>query len=52
MLAVEQHFGVCIKEIISSKLYGAKSVGKSDEYNDIIMTLTALLIPSATYISY
>ena len=32
MLAVEQHFGVCIKEIISCKPYGAKSVQKSREY--------------------
>ena len=52
MLAVEQHFDVCIEEIISNKPYGAKSVRKSGEHYDIIMTLTTLLIPSATYISY
>ena len=26
MLAVEQHFSVCIEEIISNTCYGAKSV--------------------------
>ena len=52
MLAAKQHFGVFIKEIISNKSYGAKSVWKSGEYYDIIMTLTTLLIPSGTYISY
>ena len=52
MLAVEHYFGVCIEEIISYKPYGAKSVRKSGEYYDIIVTLTTLLIPSVTYISY
>ena len=52
MLAVEQHFGVCIKEIISCKPYGAKSVQKLREHSDVIMTLTTLLIPSVTYISH
>ena len=52
MLAVEPHFAVCIEEIISNKPYCAKSVRKSVEYDDIIMTLTTLLIPSVTYISY
>ena len=45
MLVVEQQFCVCIKEIISWKPYGAKSVRKSGEYYDVIMTLTTLLIP-------
>ena len=48
MLAVEQHFGVCIEEIISIKPYGAKSVRKLEEYFDVIMTLTTLLIPSVS----
>ena len=50
MLAVEQRFGVCIEEIISNKTYGAKSVRKSREYYDIIITLTTLLI-SKCYLS-
>ena len=52
MLDVEQHFGVCIEEIISCKPYGAKSVQTSGEYYDVIMTLTTLPIPSVAYISY
>ena len=52
MLAVEQHFVVCIKEIISCKPYGAKSIRKLGEYYDVITTSTALLIPSVTYISH
>ena len=52
MLAVKQHFGVCIEEIISNKPYGAKSVRKLGEYYDVITTLTTLLSPSVTYISY
>ena len=51
MLAVEQRFGLCIEEILSNKPYGTKSIRKSGEYYDIIMTLMTLLIPSVTYIS-
>ena len=43
-MLVEQQFCVCIKEIISCKPYGAKSVQKSGEYYDVITTLTTLLI--------
>ena len=52
MLAVEQRFSVCSEEIISSKSYDAKSIRKSVEYYDVIMTLTTLPIPSVTYIRY
>ena len=52
MLAVEQHFGVCIKAIISCKPYGAKSIRKLGEYYDVITTLMTLLIPSVTDISH
>ena len=52
MLAVEQHFGVCVEETISCKPYGAELVQKLGEYYYVIMTLTTLLIRSVTYISY